>query len=265
MQCTIAQNWDLTRETDENNALHRAQMNAQGPFGGASPLSAGFLQAWVDQAGAFQEMFARLTEQSSAAMPPLRLPPLLAPWKDFVDGLGMGGLDPAQMFPGAPALGLSREYQETAARLLDLSKQFQQRYAEFAQQNATIMQDAFQVMKKRLDAAPPAPKSPTELYDTWIDCAEDTYAQAAHSERFARLLAELCNISSAFKVERGKLTEQIARHLDLPSRAEVDTLHRQVRALNDAMRAAGSRPQSAPAPRAASRAASRKPRKRAKK
>ncbi len=93
------------------------------------------------------------------------------------------------------------------------------------------MQDAFHVLKKRLDEAPPAHKSPADLYDAWIDCAEGTYAQAAHSERFARLLAELCNISSAFKVERGKLTEQIARHLDLPSRAEVDTLHRQVRAL----------------------------------
>jgi class III poly(R)-hydroxyalkanoic acid synthase PhaE subunit len=156
-------------------------------------------------------------------------------------------------------LGLSREYQETAARLFDLSKQFQQRYAEFAQQNVTIMQDAFQVMKKRLDAAPPAPKSSTELYDTWIDCAEGTYAQAAHSDRFARSLAELCNISSAFKVERGKLTEQIARHLDLPSRAEVDTLHHQVRALNDAMRAATSHV----AVKASK--APRKPRKRAKK
>jgi hypothetical protein len=110
------------------------------------------------------------------------------------------------------------------------------------------MQDAFQVMKKRLDAAPPAPSSPAELYDAWIDCAEGTYAQAAHSERFARLLAELCNISSAFKVERGKLTEQIARHLDLPSRAEVDTLHHQVRALKLAMRAAA--PHAAASPHA---------------
>jgi class III poly(R)-hydroxyalkanoic acid synthase PhaE subunit len=193
------------------------------------------MKAWVDQAGAFQDMFARLADQSAAAMPPSMPPPLLAPWKDFVDRMGMGGFDP-QMFR-APALGLSREYQETAARLLELSKQFQQRYAEFAQQNATIMQDAFQVMKKRLDAQPPAPKSPAELYDAWIDCAEGVYLQAAHSDSFARLLAELCNISSAFKVERGKLTEQIARHLDLPSRAEVDTLHRQVRALKDAMRA----------------------------
>jgi len=253
-------------------------MSAQGPFSSAFPAGAEFLKAWVDQAGAFQEMFARLADQSAKAMPPSVLPPHLAPWKDFVERMGMGGSNPAQMFPGAPALGLSREYQETAQRLLELSQQFQLRYAEFAQQNAAILQDAFQVMKKRIDAAPPTPQSPAELYDAWIDCAEGTYAQAAHSESFARLLAQLCNISSAFKIERGKLTEQIARHLDLPSRAEVDTLHRQVRALKDAMRAATAAPAAsdatsisrsgaaaAPTHPKKSAKAPRKPRKRAKK
>jgi hypothetical protein len=250
-------------------------MSAQDPFSSANPFSAGFLKAWVDQAGAFQDMFARFADQSAAAMPPSMTPPLLAPWKDFVDRMGMGGFDPAQFLPGAPALGLTREYQETAARLLELSKQFQQRYAEFAQQNAAIMQDAFQLMKKRLDAAPPAAKSPAELYDEWIDCAEGVYYQAAHGDGFARLLAELCNISSAFKVERGKLSEQIARHLDLPSRGEVDSLHRQVRALKDAMRAAAADSARSPGPTGSAGSTNparptrptrpRKPRKRAKK
>jgi polyhydroxyalkanoate synthase subunit PhaE len=128
-------------------------------------------------------------------------------------------------------------------------------------------------LKKRFDETPSASKTPADLYDAWIDCAEGTYAQAAHSERFARLLAELCNISSALKVERGKLTEQIARHMDLPSRAEVDTLHRQVRDLKLAMRAAAAN--SAPSGAATSTSAAsgpakaskprRKPSKRAKK
>lgn len=208
-------------------------MSAPGASIGAHPFSAGFLKAWVDQAGAIQDLLARLADQSSAALPPSMPPPHLAPWKDFVDGLGM--------FPGAPALGLSREYQETARRLVELGQRFQLRYAEFAQQNATVMQDAFHVMKKRVDAAPLASKSPADLYDAWIDCAEGAYHQAAHSDSFARLLADLCNISSAIKVERGKLTEQLARHLDLPSRAEVDSLHRQVRALTAALHARAAR------------------------
>jgi class III poly(R)-hydroxyalkanoic acid synthase PhaE subunit len=215
-------------------------MSAPGASIGAHSFSADFLKAWVDQAGAIQDLFARLADQSSAGLPPSMPPPHLAPWKDFVDGLGIGSFNPTEMFPGAPALGLSREYQETARRLVELGQQFQQRYAEFAQQNATVMQDAFHVMKKRVDAAPLPPKSPAELYDAWIDCAEGAYTQAAHSDSFARLLADLCNISSAMKVERGKLTEQLARHLDLPSRAEVDSLHRQVRALSAAMRTAAS-------------------------
>jgi hypothetical protein len=235
-------------------------MSAQGPF--SSSFGADFMKAWVDQAGAFQDLFARLAGQAGAAVPPPSMPPpLLAPWKSFVDGMGIGALDPAKIFPGAPALGLTREYQETAARLLELSRQFQLRYAEFAQQNATIMQDAFQVLKKRLDAGAPDAKAPADLYDAWIDCAENSYAQAAHSDAFARLLAELCNIASAFKVERGKLTEQIARHLDLPSRAEVDTLHRQVRALKDAGRDAAAISARSSSPQGSAKA-SRAPRKR---
>src|ERR1700733_6510233 len=107
-------------------------MSAQGPFSSAHPFGSEFLH--------------------------------LAPWKDFVEKMGMGGFDP-QTFPGIPALGLSREYQETAARLLELSKQFQQRYAEFAQQNAAIMQDAFHVLKKRFEANPSGGKTPADLYD----------------------------------------------------------------------------------------------------
>lgn len=242
-------------------------MSAQGPFSSANPFGADLLKAWLDQAGAFQNTLAGLADRSTASAPPSMLPPLLAPWKDFMERMGMGAFDPAQMLAGAPALGLTREYQESAARLVELSRQFQQRYAEFAQQNAILMQDAYQVLKKRLATGSPAAQSPAELYDEWIDCAEDAYAQAAHSEAFARLLAELCNISSAFKVERGKLTEHIARHLDMPSRAEVDTLHRQVRALKDALRAAanggttrGATAEGGAAQRAAATAASRKSR-----
>ena len=76
--------------------------------------------------------------------------------------------------------------------------------------------------------------SPAALYDAWIESAEEAYARAAHDEPFARLLAELCNILSAFKLERGKLLEALARQLDWPSRAEVDSLHRRVRTLTAA-------------------------------
>jgi hypothetical protein len=241
-------------------------MSASEAQPGAYPFSADFLKAGMDQAGAFQELFARLFDQS-AALPEASMP-LLAPWKEFIDGLGLG---PGFMGNGTfkpedivanvmPALGLSREYQETGGRLLELSKHFQLRCRELTQLGVNVMQDAFHVMRKRIEADDSLLKSPSDLYDAWIECAESCYGQVARGDAFAGLLAELCNISSAMKVERGKFIEQIARHLDLPSRAEVDTLNRQVRVLTAAM-------QRAAAPRAASPAkksslAARKRRKR---
>jgi hypothetical protein len=122
--------------------------------------------------------------------------------------------------------------------MLELTGQFQRRYAEFAQQGADIGQSALQSFQKRTLSVESLQMAPGALYDAWIDSAEEAYAGAAHSEPFARLLAELCNILSAFKVERGKLLETLARQLDWPSRAEVDSLHRRVRVLTAAAKKA---------------------------
>src|SRR5258708_24927463 len=102
-------------------------MSAPGASIGAHPFSAGFLKAWVDQASAIQDLFARLADQTSAGLPPSMPPPHLAPWKAFVDGLGMGRFNPAELMPGAPALGLTREFQENARRLIELDQIFPQR------------------------------------------------------------------------------------------------------------------------------------------
>jgi Poly(R)-hydroxyalkanoic acid synthase subunit (PHA_synth_III_E) len=230
-------------------------VNATAPFPGTFPFSADFLKVWMDQAGAFQDLFAKLVDKSaSVTMPPSE------PWKAFIDGLGMGFADPS--VHAMPALGLSREYQEIGGRLLDLGKQFQQRCTELTQQSANVMQNALQIMKKRVEAKEALLTSPADLYDEWIECAEGCYAQAARGDAFARLFAEVCNIASAIKIERGKLVERIARQLDLPSREEVDTLNRQVRSLTAAAAAAAAAPAQAPKRAKASR---KKPVRRARK
>ncbi len=188
--------------------------------------------------------------------------PTSEPWKALIDGLGMGFADSS--VHAMPPLGLSREYQEIGGRLLDLGKQFQQRCGELTQQSANVMQDALQIMKKRIEAKESLLTSPADLYDEWIECAEGCYAQAARGDAFARLFGELCNIASAIKIERGKLVERIARQLDLPSREEVDTLNRQVRLLATAAAAAAAAPAQARAAKRA-KAPPKKPASRARK
>lgn len=208
-----------------------------------SPQTPAFLKAWDDYTAACQSLFERLGDPSATVSGPAP-PAFFGHWQEFAKNLGMrpdlaagGQFKPQDMFAGnIPALGLTREYQEIAQRMVDLSTQFQRRYAEFMQQGADIGQSAMQKVQKLNAGNASAPSSPAAIYDAWIDSAEEAYSQAAHGESFARMLAELCNLLSAFKIERGKLLEAFARHLDLPSRAEVDSLHRQVRDLKNAAR-----------------------------
>jgi class III poly(R)-hydroxyalkanoic acid synthase PhaE subunit len=204
------------------------------------PHALQFLKAWENYVAVCQTVFEGLSAGSTDVGGPMPLA-FLEPWKDFAATLGMPAdaatgehLKPEHMFGNfLPALGYSREYQEIARRMLDLSVQFQRRWAEFAQQGVDIGQSAFQAVQ-RSSSEQTAGGSPGAIYDAWIDGAEEAYARAAHSEAFARLLADICNTLSAFKMERGKMLEAFARHLDWPSRAEVDSLHHQVRNLTAA-------------------------------
>jgi class III poly(R)-hydroxyalkanoic acid synthase PhaE subunit len=216
------------------------------------------LKAWDDYVTACQAVFERL--QHPDANPDATMPlPFFGAWQEFAQSLGMradhsaGDFKPEEVIAHfGPALGHMREYQATLQRMLELGAQFQRRYAEFMQQGTDIGQRALQAMQKRGAADTRLSSSPAAAYEAWIDSAEEAYAQAAHGETFARALGELCNLLSAFKVERGKLLEAFARHLDLPSRAEVDSLHRQVHDLTVAVREATSRSaQPTPKPRKA--------------
>lgn len=214
--------------------------------------SSAMLDAWDNYAELCQIMFERLkvppataTAIAGTADPLL----LFGAWQDLAKMWGMGpgfaeggSLTAEQVSTGLiPALGYTREYQTVVQRMMDLGMQFQRRYVEFMQQGAEITQRALQAVQTRAASDNNLARSPAALYEAWIDSAEEAYAQAAHSEQFARLLGELCNLLSRFKVERGKLAEAFARHLDLPSRSEVDSLHRQVRELTMALHDANLR------------------------
>jgi hypothetical protein len=216
-----------------------------------------FLKAWDDYVAASQEIFKRLNDPSASGGGSIPFP-IFGAWQDFAESLGLqSGLNSGNSFKPdemlanlAPALGWSRDYQGIVQRMLEIGGQFQRRYAEFLQQSTDISEQALLATRRRTAADPRLASSPAAAYEAWIDGAEAAYAQAAHGEVFSRSLGELCNLLSAFKVERAKLLDALARHLDLPSRAEVDSLHRQVRELNVAVRATASQPPPAkPKPR----------------
>jgi class III poly(R)-hydroxyalkanoic acid synthase PhaE subunit len=223
--------------------------------------SASLLRAWDDYVAASQAIVERLRDPLRSSTSATMSIPMVGAWQEFAKSLGMnfdaasGHFRPEDMLASLPpALGSTREYQRIVQRMLEVGLQFQRCHTDFLKQSAAIGEMALQTVQKRSAADATLANSPAAAYEVWIDSAEEAYAQAAHGEPFARSLGELCNLLSAFKVERGKLLEAVARHLDLPSRSEVDSLHRQVNELTTALRNA--------APSAAPPAAkARKPRK----
>lgn len=83
--------------------------------------------------------------------------------------------------------------------------------------------------------------SPTDLrklYALWIDCAEEAYAETAHSEGFARCVAELINTAVALQLEARQHLHHWARAAGLPTREEVDALRRRIDGLEQPPRPA---------------------------
>jgi hypothetical protein len=184
-----------------------------------NPVSAAYVKACEDYLGVQQAIFEQFNNRTAPAAAFGVPPAFLDAWKGLAQSMG------AQV--GMPALGPAREHLEIVQKMTDLGLQFQRKYAEFTAHLAGIPQDAMRGIQQ--------PGAGT-TYEEWIESAEAAYATLAHGATFARLLGELCNTLNALKVQRGKLLEYFSRQLDLPTRAEVDSLHQQIRQLREQSR-----------------------------
>jgi hypothetical protein len=185
------------------------------------------------------------------------------PWSTGVGpNAGFGGATPA-FSPNSPALGASREHQQRWQRIADASRRLDDAQRRLQRLGSDALREAAAAFAARLGPAhPPAvsPEALRNLYDIWIDCAEDAYARAAHSESFCSALAEYANASSECRRDLQAAIEHSAKLFDLPTRSEINTLNLRVKSLEEELHAARAsrKPRAAPnkaRPKAASKAA----------
>jgi polyhydroxyalkanoate synthase subunit PhaE len=164
-------------------------------------------------------------------------------------GAQLGGVAPSFEWP---ALGLTRERQEAMQRLNKLMQDYWQAQARLSMQWAEVLRTAFVMLGERVGAklgTGEALTSPKALYDLWIEAAEAAFAKMAHGADYARTQGELANALSALRTEQRKLFESFSRELDLPTRDELNSVHRRLKELKAELRAfeaalAGERPAS---------------------
>ncbi len=87
------------------------------------------------------------------------------------------------------ALGPQMEQMQHAERLAAASARMQDAQARLTQLWGDALRDAAEAFARLCFDPAAAARPATELYDAWIDCAEDAYGRIAHGEAYCTALA----------------------------------------------------------------------------
>jgi polyhydroxyalkanoate synthase subunit PhaE len=164
------------------------------------------------------------------------------PWQGLMQGLqGMTPGAPPAMF-GLPALGPAREQQEAWQRAAAAAMRCSQAQSKLAALWNDVVAQGLRELGQQMSPAVQAgrlPGSLKEVYDSWVNAAESAYARAAHGATFIQAQTEFGNALAELRVAQRAIIEDWARQFDLPTRAELNSLHQQVRELTAAVKRLG--------------------------
>lgn len=191
-------------------------------------MATGTTTDWKGLAAPLATQFERWLQMSQA----------MTPWfgaatPGAFGSLGLGA--PAAAAFGPLPLGPAAVSGAEQPRTFELLGRLAQLQGELAKHWSQIAGTAAQRFVARLGAAPAAPATPQQalqLYELWVNCAEEAYAATVHREDFSRLQAELANTSAALLAEQRRQAESLVRAFGLPTRTEVDALYAQVKDLH---------------------------------
>jgi hypothetical protein len=103
---------------------------------------------------------------------------------------------------------------------------------------AAIAQSGGRQFMARIGGAAPSlePAALRRHYETWVECAENAYAEIASSSRYCEDQAALINATVALTAEVRRHADDVAQAFDLPTRAELNVLHRRLEELESRTR-----------------------------
>jgi len=188
-------------------------------------MTAGAMPDWKALAAPLATQFERWLQMSQAT----------APWfTGAPPGTAAGFGGPAAAAFAPLPLGPAAAHGTEPPRTFELLGRLAQLQGELAKHWSEIAATAAQRFIGRLGTASAVPASPQQalqLYELWVNCAEEAYAATVHKEEFGRLQSELANTSAALLAEQRRQADTLVRAFGLPTRDEVDALYGQVKDL----------------------------------
>ncbi|HEY4366428.1 MAG TPA: poly(R)-hydroxyalkanoic acid synthase subunit PhaE [Steroidobacteraceae bacterium] len=160
-------------------------------------------------------------------------------WTTVTDAQAGAGPQLSDLLARLPPIGIAREHSETWRELLAAQAECQRLEQELRAVLAGVQADALDLLRERLHEREQQQRPLTqyrELYDLWVECGEQVYAKVAHSAAYAKLQAELGNAAMRVRTHQQKVLEQSLKQFDLPTRSELNTVHRQLREQREQLR-----------------------------
>ena len=144
-----------------------------------------------------------------------------------------------------PPVGYTREWQEQLQVWSELSMEYSRALQSFSALLGKVVQRALELFGNRMTEKLKAGESFDGLraiYDLWIDCGEEAYAEQVATTEYPHLQAELVNALMRMKRHEQLMVEEAMTAMNMPTRREMDTTHkrvyelqRQLRELQDAL------------------------------
>lgn len=143
-----------------------------------------------------------------------------------------------------PGVGYTREHQEAVQELSRRWLHHEKAYGEYAAYCAETARRAVERLRERFQdefARGKGPATIRGLYDAWVACNEEVYAERAATDEYLKLHGRMVNTLMSYRQQAGRLVDQWAGKANLPTREEVDALHRKLKDTRQEMRALQAR------------------------
>lgn len=148
-------------------------------------------------------------------------------------------LDEGRAWLRMPAFGFTREHQERLQALAAANLECQEATAAFDALLAKASEDAFAAFERLLEARGEQGRPVTsarELFDLWVDAAEEAYAAIALSKEFRTAYGRYVDAMMRLRAGVQKEVELACATLGMPTRTEMDAAHRKIAGLERALR-----------------------------
>jgi len=130
-------------------------------------------------------------------------------------------------FMSMPGVGMSREKQEKIQRLARLVTEYNKATSEYMEVQNGITKKSVDLLQKRfveMYERKEQPGSCREIYDTWVDCYEEVYAEEVMKPDYNAAYGEMVNSLMALTKAQREIQDEVLEMLGIPSRRELDTL-----------------------------------------